>query len=94
MKVHFLAGLCGDNQEALCQPTVPERKGIQDPTSFLGQQARYKVWRISQTTSLLQSNWQQFYTQEIKKGQHGVLKKASFLTATEKGVTFNSSKNT
>lgn len=53
LKVNFPTGLCGDSQEAICQPALPERKGIQDPASFLGQQAYYKDWTISQTTSML-----------------------------------------
>lgn len=52
LKVNFLAGLCGNSQEAICPPALPKRKGIQDPARFLGQQADYKDWSISQTTSI------------------------------------------
>jgi len=53
LKVNFLAGLCGDSQEAICQPALPKRKGIQDPASFLDQQAYDQDRRISQATSIL-----------------------------------------
>lgn len=52
LKVNFPAGLCGDSQEAICQPALPKRKDIQDPASFLRQQTYYEDWRISQTTSI------------------------------------------